>query len=312
MRRDEAYRYHDRGLAYLHGTRHAVRAMSAKAAATGIEKAEDVEPHIAIAVEGDDDDRRIVLRVRTLDEPTLATIAVMRALEHIPDDAPIEEIGQLFGLGAQDAVSPIQPGVACANELGPRGTIGCLVRSGGNTMLLSANHVLALENNALPNSDIVQPELGIAGVRVIGILSEKEDLTLAGNEMDAAVALVTIADINASIFNGVTITGVRATPLISGEPLRKFGQTTSETNGRYLGMASNVTLKMDSGSYSFDHQIEIDSTGGPPFSNRGDSGALVYDSAHRAVGILIGGNATTRTYVTPIDRILTRFNAVLL
>jgi hypothetical protein len=312
MRRDEAFAYHDRGLAYLHGTRHAFRIASAQARVFGVKVVDDDESHIAIAVVGDDDDRKLALRVRRLDESTMAIIAVMRSLGHIPDDTPVEEVGALFGLSAQDAVSPVQPGVACANELGPRGTIGCLVRSGGATLILSANHVLALENNALPNSDIVQPETGIAGVRAIATLHDQENLVLAGNEMDAAVARVTIGDIDPMIFNGVTITGLRQTPLISGETLHKFGQTTEERDGQYLGFASNVTLQMDSGSYSFDHQIEIDSTGGPAFSNRGDSGALVYDDQHRAVGILIGGNGTTRTYATPIDRILIRFQAALL
>ena len=308
MRGDEAFRYHDRALAYLHGRRHPFHAASAKGA---IAAGATDDTSIAIAIEGDDDERRIALRVRSADEATLATIAVMRSLGHIPEDAPIEEVGRIFGLSAAGGpCSPIQPGIACANRGGPAGTLGCLVQKGEDTFILSANHVLALEDHAF-RKEIVQPERGIPGERTIGELTDKEVLAAVGNLMDAAVARVIVNDLDSSIFNGVTITGVRTTPLVSGEMLFKFGQTTDETSGTFKSITSNVTVEMRFGTYTFDQQIEIDSPG-TPFSNGGDSGALVYDQANRAVGILFGGNGTTRSYVTPIDRILGRFTATLL
>jgi len=69
MRGDEAFRYHDRALAYLHGRRHPFHAASAKGA---IAAGATDDTSIAIAIEGDDDERRIALRVRSADEATLA------------------------------------------------------------------------------------------------------------------------------------------------------------------------------------------------------------------------------------------------
>jgi len=303
MRNDEAHLYHDRALAYLHGHSHGIRAGATRA--LPIE-----EVHIAIAIEGDGDERRIALRVKTLDRATLRTIKMMRALGHVPSDAIVEEIGELVGHGAQDAVTPIQPGVSCANEHGPRGTLGCFLNSGGMKLILSANHVLALEGHALDESDIVQPELGIDGQRRIGVLHDLEELVSAGNLMDAAVARLIVNDVDSTIFNNVQIAGVRTAPLVKGETLTKFGQSTGERSCSFLSMTSNVSLKMRFDTYSFDDQIEVDSIG-EPFSTGCDSGSLVYDQQQMAVGIVIGGNNTNRSFVTPIARILERFGAIL-
>src|SRR5258706_5053909 len=140
MKHDEARRYHDRALAYLHGSRHGFRAANPVHTAL-----KDEEAHIAIAIEGNGDTRRMALRVRKLDKETLQTIKMMRSLGHLPTDITVEEIGELVGHGAQDAVTPIQPGVACANQLGPRGTLGCFLDRAGKKLILSASHILAIE-----------------------------------------------------------------------------------------------------------------------------------------------------------------------
>ena len=56
-----------------------------------------------------------------------------------------------------------------------------------------------------------------------------------------------------------------------------------------LSTTSNVKLEMRFGDYTFDRQIEVESTD-KAFSCSGDSGALVYDENDLAVGIVIGGN----------------------
>lgn len=58
-----------------------------------------------------------------------------------------------------------------------------------------------------------------------------------------------------------------------------------------------------------DQEVVVD--GNLVTSRSGDSGALVYDEDHLAVGILIGGNCFNRSYVTPIERLLSRFGAGL-
>jgi hypothetical protein len=307
MKRDEAYDTHDRALEYLR-TR-----STADLTLEGAQEPEDVR--IAIAVEElGNGETRVVLRVQTDNEATWRAIDEMRASGVVPRDAEVEYIGMMKGLGAQDAVSPVQPGVSCAPEIGPSGTIACFARRGGVPFLVSANHVIAQENNGLTGVDgVVQPLAGAPGVRTIAVLHDFEPLrTVGGNAMDGAIARLTINDIDPRLFGGRRVTAVRPTALAKNDRVLKFGQMTGEREGVVLSTISNIALEMRFGTYTFDLHIEVGSPADHPFSVGGDSGALVYDEQERAVGILIGGNQSTRSYVTPIDRVLGRFELTLM
>ena len=308
MERDEAYGYHHRAIAYLHAR------LQPSPPAAEIEVAAKEEVRIAVAVHDSGNEARVGLRVMALDEPTMAVIAEMRAVGAIPEDVEIHVVGRLVGYGPSDLVAPLQAGVSCAHRNGSPGTIGCVVKNkadDGRRFILSVNHVLALENNAGLGTDILQPFNGATSLRTIGTLDDFQTLQPAGNRMDGAIALLSIHDIDPTIFNGKRITGVRTPPLIEHEPVFKFGQASNGTSGRALAsMASMVTLDMDFGTYSFDQQYEILDDGGP-FAIKGDSGALVYDADDNAVGLVIGGNRVDRVYVTPIKVLLDRFQVEL-
>jgi hypothetical protein len=234
----------------------------------------------------------------------------MRARGAVPEDVEVEEIGPLYGFGPRDLVSPLQPGVSCAHSTGARGTLGCVLRRGADLLLLSANHILAQENRATTGDEIVQPAAVVTNHRTVATLLDFEPLVAIGNLMDAAVARVTVGDISPIVFNGKRVTAIRTAPLKKGDRVIKFGQSTEERTGSVLAATSNVTLEMRFGDYAFDSQIEVESTV-KAFSCSGDSGALVYDENDLAVGIVIGGNCFNRTYVTPIARLLLRFQAGL-
>jgi hypothetical protein len=308
VQRDDAYNTHDRALEFLR-TRYV--------ADKTLESAKDSEDiQIAIAVEEiGDGETRVVLRVQTDNEATWRAIDEMRGAGVVPKDAQVEYIGRMYGLGPQDAVSPIQPGVSCAPEIGPSGTIGCFARRGDVPFLVSANHVIAQENNGVVGADgVVQPLAGAFGVRTIAVLHDFEPLsTVGGNAMDGAIARLTINDIDPRLFSGRRIATVRpTTTLVSGNRVFKFGQMSGEREGIVLSTISNISLEMRFGTYAFDLHIEVSSPADRPFSIAGDSGALVYDEMDRAVGILIGGNQSTRSYVTPIERVLGRFELTLM
>jgi hypothetical protein len=308
MRREDAYRYHDLALGYLRIQQHDLGLEAAGAE----ELPARSEVRIAIAIEDTGGDARVALRVGKLDPSTAAVIDDMRSRGAIPEDVRVDEIGRLFGYSAHDSVSPLQPGVSCAHVAGRRGTIGCLLRRGTDLLLLSANHVLALENRAHPGDEIVQPAAGVANRRTVAMFDDFQRLEQVGsNSMDAATALVTTADLTATIFNGKRVRQVRTSPLVQGDLVFKFGQSTEETTGSISAATiSNIKLEMDFGDYVFDDHIEVRS-GAVPFSGHGDSGALVYDENDLAVGIVIGGDGATRSYVTPIARLLARFDAIL-
>lgn len=310
MQRDVAYATHDRALEYLR-TRHAAtgRTMAEESA----KQPEDVRVAIAVEELGKGE-TRVVLRVQTDNDATWRAIDEMRAEGVVPEDAEVEYIGPMRGLGPQDAVSPVQPGVSCAPNIGPAGTIGCFARRNGERFLVSANHVIAQENHAEVGIDgVVQPLAGASGVRTIGVLHDFVALQpVGGNAMDAAIARLTIDDIDPRLFNGRRIASVRPTELLKGDRVFKFGQMSEEREGIVLSTISNIALDMSFGTYTFDLHIEVGTPPELPFSVSGDSGALVYDEADRAVGILIGGNQSTRSYVTPIERVLGQFELTLM
>lgn len=307
MEKADAYRYHDVALDYLHGYKQERDVMLESAEPEAAREVEDVR--IAVAVEETEEEARVALRVRKLDEATLAAIDDMRARGVVPEDTEVEEIGPLYGFGPGDMVSPLQPGIACSHSRGQRGTVGCILTRGVERLLLSANHVLAREGHSRVDDEIVQPAAGAARFRSVGRLLDFEPLKPLGNLMDAAVARLTVGDVDPVLFNGKRVVAPRTAPLKKGDRLFKFGQSTEEGHGTMLSITSNVTLQMHFDKYAFDSQIEVEST--QTFSCMGDSGALVYDEDDLAVGILIGGNCGNRTYVTPIALLLDRFHAVL-
>ena len=308
MLREDAYRYHDVALEYLQAQTQESNIEFESTAPGELAALEEVR--IAIAVEETEAEARVALRVRKLDDSTARVIEDMRARNAVPEDAEVDEVGPLYGFGPRDLVSPLQPGVSCAHETGSRGTVGCILRRGAELLLLSANHVLARENRASLDEKIVQPTSVVAQHRTVATLLDFEALVSVGNLMDAAVARILVGDVSPRVFNGKTISAVRTVPLIKGDRLFKFGQSTEERTGSVLSTTSNVKLEMRFGDYTFDRQIEVESTD-KAFSCSGDSGALVYDENDLAVGIVIGGNCFNRTYVTPIDRLLSRFGAAL-
>jgi hypothetical protein len=311
MKRKTARAWHDRALNSIRSVEALARAAVEEGAALD---ALTTEVDIGIAVESDrKGDSRLVVKIQNDNAQTRQVLDDMRAQGAIPPDATVEVIGPMRGLGPGDMVSPVQPGVCCAHRSGSRGTLGCIVkRSGTARFLISANHVIALEDTVDPGTAIVQPVSGAEEVRDIATLERAVQLVATGNLMDAAIAELTINDIDPAVFNGKSVTSVRTTALATGDRVFKFGQTTLERTGTVLSpVFSNIKLDMTVSSYKFDEQIEIESPAALPFADGGDSGALVYDDQDRAVGIVIGGNGSTRTYVTPIRRILKEFEVTL-
>jgi hypothetical protein len=317
MERNRAYAYHDRALQRLRSLALANRAATMTSLETYADAKASIPPtvRIGVAVEESEGEARVGLRVMSHDEPTRLAIDAMKANGDIPEDVEVHEVGRLIGFGAADLVSPLLAGVSCGNIDGPRGTLGCFVKRDGATLLLSVNHVLALENHAAPESEILQPAAGATPRQTIGTLLDYEPLQETGNRMDGAIAKLTLDDahVDFRLFNGKHITEVRVAPLDDTVRVFKFGQASDGRAGRILAASvSNITLEMDFTHHTFDQQIEIvPDEGGEAFAVPGDSGALVYDEDDRAVGLVVGGNGIDRTYVTPIALLLDRFNAVL-
>ncbi len=216
---------------------------------------------------------------------------------------------------------PLWIGCSVGHHATTAGTLGCFVTSGADDaatpLVLSNNHVFANENTASVGDVIVQPgpkDGGRPDRDRIATLSRFVSLTERGNLMDAAVA--TLDQGTPYVYRQLrdlgNLAGVRPSPLESGDLVYKIGRSTGVTRGRVSAIEmDDVRVRYDAGARVFDGQIEITPEGGKPFSQGGDSGAIIVDRWRRAVGLLFAGNDVDVTYANPIGAVLARLSVEL-
>lgn len=212
------------------------------------------------------------------------------------------------------------------------GTLGSLVQDavGGQTYILSNNHVLAKENERLnqgtgADGDIIHPGLLDAGTCTVSLGDNMESVaTLSDyveilfgqgrnkpqNSVDAAIAAVNAGDVDASgsILGIGPLSGnmVAAADAV-GMPIQKTGRTTGHTFGRVLALEATVDVKYDSGTARFTDQLRIrHACDGQDFSDSGDSGSHIVTVPSSgdpdSVGLLFaGGDADT--FANPMDEV---------
>ncbi|HJW83832.1 MAG TPA: hypothetical protein VJ754_05965 [Anaerolineae bacterium] len=224
---------------------------------------------------------------------------------------------------------PARPGVSIGHFQITAGTLGCLVRKGGQVYILSNNHVLANSNEAQLGDAILQPGPADGGTSAdqIGTLAEFVPIAFDGgsppggclsqlmsllgitprqpvqvnepgnNTVDCALARPTTPDlVNPDILNiGVPI-GAGAATL--GTPLQKSGRTTRYTTGTVLQIDVTVTVNYGGPIATFTGQLMAGA-----MSQGGDSGSAVLDMSKRVVGLLFAGSAST-TIINPIQFVL--------
>jgi hypothetical protein len=253
-----------------------------------------------------------------------------RLLEHIRQRARGEVDVRLVGYVHKQAAGrrtfwyqtkqrPLLAGLSIGHFAVTAGTLGCFVigrGTAGRVMLLSNNHVLANENNARTGDSIIQPgpaDFGQHPADTIGHLAKFVRLKRRGNAVDAAIA--TLADAVAyhpAPRQGLKkLAGIRQEPLDMGELVYKVGRTTGRTEGRISAIEVDISIGYDMGFLEFTGQIEVAPTANKPFSQGGDSGALIVDGQYRAVGLLIAGNDDDVTYANPIQAVLDALNIQL-
>ncbi len=216
----------------------------------------------------------------------------------------------------QGQVRPLRPGISVGHLRVTAGTIGAFVQSGGQTMLLSNNHVLANENKAVVGDDVLQPghaDGGTDPADAVAKLTNFVAIDFNGpNQVDCAVATVDGGiQFDAANLDALgRLAGVRRVPLGPNENVAKVGRTTGVTRGIVLATElDNVGVEYDSGDAVFHDVIEIQTSTGSPFSHGGDSGSLIVDGGLEAVGLLFAGsdtggpNSLGLTYASPIDSV---------
>jgi hypothetical protein len=190
---------------------------------------------------------------------------------------------------------------------------------GASRQILSNNHILANENLASLDDEILQPgpfDGGASPHDAVARLSRLEPLTVAGvNLIDAAVAVIGegIPEDRTTLTGLGVLSGVRTAPLEEDTVVFKLGRTTGLTRGQISAFeVDDVWINYDMGVLEFDRQIEIEPLDSTPFSLGGDSGSLIMDEELRALGLLFAGNDVDVTYANPIEEVLSTLGVQLL
>lgn len=211
---------------------------------------------------------------------------------------------------------PVKLGAGISHIDGGPGSLGCIVIKPGDDdrYLLSACHVLALAGLAQIGDTIVEPSRAQAAAAPIATLTDFEALKADGspNMFDAAIArLIRKEDVSVTIPK----IGIPQAPVLEPalyQSVRKFGARTLHTVGVVTDPNFETVVTRAGKSYVFNDILAVTGAGGP-FSDGGDSGALVVDAmSNRPVGLVIGGGAEDVTFLGPIGPVLERFEVQLL
>ena len=208
---------------------------------------------------------------------------------------------------------PVPIGVSTGNQREcSAGTIGARVKSGTTTYALSNNHVYALENTAPLGSNVLQPgryDLNCASGSnaLLGKLSKFVSITFstsANNEVDAAIAAATTANLGKSTpSDGYGAPSPTIVAAALNQAVKKYGRTTGLTTGSVVGLNATINVGYSRGTARFVGQIVIRGKG--QFSRAGDSGSLIVNGSRRPVGLLFAGSSNGYTFANQIGQVLT-------
>ena len=286
------------------------------------------------------DDLSIVCSVvKKVPEALLATDDLVPGeIRGIPTD--VVETGILRAqLERTDRWRPAPGGVSIGHPSVTAGTLGCLVRKNGETLILSNNHVMAAENAAAIGDPILQPgpyDGGSDPGDRIAVLEEFVPIRFLSTEpSDCTVARTVAVLANALAYllgSGTRLLAVRlqeeenrvdaalARPVNPadlseeilelgtiraigsaglGTPVRKSGRTTGLTSDEILQVDVTADITYGAGRTA----RFTDQIMAGAMSSGGDSGSAVLDAENNLVGLLFAGSDTT-TVINPIGHVV--------
>ena len=232
-----------------------------------------------------------------------------------PQNAPIK-LGTSGG-NATDKVTSGRDTFCCS------GTLGSLISRGGNSYILSNNHVLDKSGQGAIGDPISQPGLadtncGTNPSITVANLTQAVPLPMNGTgTVDAAMAQIVASEVDtsgtildlAAVGQPAAPSAILATANLNSQTVAKSGDATgltcSTVNGIDVAVRVSYSTQCQGGTtftVTFDHQISIQ---GANFSNNGDSGSLIVtaDTA-RPLALLYAGSSTG-TVGNPIQDVLT-------
>lgn len=240
---------------------------------------------------------------------------------------------------------PAPGGVSIGHRDITAGTLGCLVRRGGQVFILSNNHVLANSNGAVRGDAILQPG-PVDGGRFpddhIAALEDFVPITFLEppSECQFARGVITMLNAGCELIGSKTryrtisiqatenrVDAAIARPLdpmlvkkeileigaISGPgtgslgtAIKKSGRTTGLTAGEVLQVDVTVNVQYGPGQTAqFSDQLLAG-----PMSQGGDSGSAVLDNNNRLIGLLFAGSDNS-TIINRIEHVFSELGLTL-
>lgn len=291
-------------------------------------------PLVSVGIAPTGDARAFRLAVRVQRENPLTMMAVDAVTRVARGEIDMRFIGKVrrsasTGMPPPGAARarPLVLGASVAHFRATAGSVGGFLRSRENlpgVHLLSNNHVIANENRCKPMDASLQPAPldggRLAADRVAG-LSKWISLKKSANTVDCAMAgLDAGVDYDASDLGlGRRLAGVGAPILQREVVVHKVGRKTGATSGRVTAFElKGLAILYQAGPLVFDDQLEIEGLGDAAFASRGDSGALVVDDDHLAVGLFFassdagGANGKGLAYANLFTAVLDELKADLI
>lgn len=209
---------------------------------------------------------------------------------------------------------PVEPGNSVGHVEITAGTLGAVVRKGGEVHLLSNSHVFAVSGTARKGDHVIYPGAADGGRMpedLVATLADFVKFQVGGdfvNRVDCAVVKPTearLADVVAEIKGLGLPKGTSKAR--RGMKVVKVGRTTGRTTGEVRDVNFRFTLNYpEVGDVGFLDQVLC-----TRYTKPGDSGSLVVDrETGRAVGLHFAG-ASGGSVFNPIDEVLSALGVTL-
>ncbi|HEX4961237.1 MAG TPA: hypothetical protein VF173_10400 [Thermoanaerobaculia bacterium] len=239
--------------------------------------------------------------------------AVLSGSQVIPTDVVV--LGELRP-DTNVVRNPVQPGNSIGHPAAEPGTFGAVVTDGHVFMVLSNSHVLARSGLASPGEPILYPgpapDGGTLATDIVGELIRFVPFQPGGafvNLVDAAIGSLAPAALQRLQVELRTLQ-VRPTGTVLAHRdmvVEKVGRTTDLTSGEVLDADFHCAVPYpEVGILGFANQVLC-----TPYTDGGDSGALVLESGtHKAVGLHVG-SAEGGSFFSPISPVLSALGVTL-
>lgn len=262
---------------------------------------------------------------------------VPKKLDDVKTD--VQETGEIRALNQsrKDRWRPAPGGVSCGHIDITAGTLGCLVKRGGEVFILSNNHVLANSNEGATGDPILQPGRYDGGTMADRIAVLEDFVPI---HFERAPSTCRVADIIARSLNAAaralgsthrfqtyqimeetnSVDAAVARPLSNdlveerileiGEPkgvvqatlgmkIKKSGRTTGVTTGQIQQLHATVRVSYGENKYA----LFTDQLIAGAMCAGGDSGSAVLDENDMVTGLLFAGSDVS-TVINPIQKVI--------